>query len=152
MKKGHALSLALLFFAAVFISAQSLEDNEDYRKSLEFADLSQKALDNGQYTEAVEYARKAQEHAALALERITVRNKPDTGLAAYYEVKKNPNNPECLWNIAGYDFVYGDPYQWRRLYEANRDTFPDPDNPDWIEPGQVLRIPSINNEKREGTR
>jgi nucleoid-associated protein YgaU len=149
MKKRYAFSAALLFFASVFISAQSLEDNEDYMKSLELADLSRKALDNGQYTEAVEYARKSQEHAALALHHIT---ESDTGLAAYYEVKNNPGNPDCLWNIAGYDFVYGDPYQWRRLYEANRDTFPDPDNPDWIEPGQILRIPSINNEKRAGTR
>jgi hypothetical protein len=64
----------------------------------------------------------------------------------------NPVNPDCLWNIAGFDFVYGDPYQWKRLYDANRDTFPDPNNPDWIEPGQILKIPPIGNERREGTR
>jgi nucleoid-associated protein YgaU len=148
MKKGYVFLLLMLFWASVFTGAQSLEDNEDYQRALEFVGLSQEALDSGRYTEAEEYARKAQEYAALALRRITASR----GLAAYYEVKDNPDNPDCLWNIAGYDFVYGDPYQWPRLYEANRDTFPDPDNPDWIEPGQILRIPPIGNEKREGTR
>jgi nucleoid-associated protein YgaU len=33
---------------------------------------------------------------------------------------------------------YGDPQQWRRIYDANRDTVTDPD---LIYPGQVLRIP-----------
>ena len=33
---------------------------------------------------------------------------------------------------------YGDAQQWRRIYEANRDTIKDPD---LIYPGQVVRIP-----------
>jgi nucleoid-associated protein YgaU len=34
--------------------------------------------------------------------------------------------------------VYGDANQWKRIYEANRDTVK---NPDLIHPGQVLKIP-----------
>lgn len=34
---------------------------------------------------------------------------------------------------------YGDAAQWKRIYEANRDTI---DNPDLIHPGQELKIPS----------
>ncbi|MCL2804682.1 MAG: LysM peptidoglycan-binding domain-containing protein [Treponema sp.] len=48
---------------------------------------------------------------------------------------------DCLWNIAGYSWVYGDPWRWRDLYEANKSRMPDPDNPDLIEPGMVLEIP-----------
>ena len=33
---------------------------------------------------------------------------------------------------------YGDPAQWPRIFEANRDTI---QNPDLIYPGQTLRLP-----------
>ena len=45
---------------------------------------------------------------------------------------------ECLWKIAGYEDVYGDPFQWPLIYEANRDQIKDPD---LIYPGQVFTIP-----------
>lgn len=48
---------------------------------------------------------------------------------------------DCFWNIAGYSWVYNDPWQWRKLYEANKSKLPDPNNPDLIEPGMVLDIP-----------
>jgi nucleoid-associated protein YgaU len=231
MKKRYALLLILLFFAVFFVSAQSLENNEYYKKSVEFAGLSQSALDNGQYVEADDYARKSQEYAELSrqyIERMRLAYRarsayvaakaridkarqmnlsrrdgdlwqeasrvfaaatmefnaedyaksipdsqqvvallrdfealfsrsatdtaPGAALAAFYEVKLNRSRRDCLWRIAGFSFVYGDPYQWRRLYEANRDTFPDPNNPNWIEPGMILKIPSIKGEVREGSR
>lgn len=34
---------------------------------------------------------------------------------------------------------YGDAGEWRRIYEANRDQI---DNPDLIQPGQELKIPT----------
>ena len=33
---------------------------------------------------------------------------------------------------------YGDAQQWRKIYDANRDTI---QNPDLIHPGQTLRLP-----------
>jgi nucleoid-associated protein YgaU len=45
---------------------------------------------------------------------------------------------ETLEIIAGYWEVYGDPAQWTRLYEANRDKVTDPTN---LEPNIVLTIP-----------
>jgi len=73
------------------------------------------------------------------------------GLPRYYVVRLITDRRDCFWRIAEYDFVYGDPWQWRVLYEANRDNIPDSDNPDWIEPGTILEIPSIAGEHREGT-
>jgi nucleoid-associated protein YgaU len=35
---------------------------------------------------------------------------------------------------------YGDAQQWRRIFEANRDTIKDPD---LIYPGQVFQIPDV---------
>jgi nucleoid-associated protein YgaU len=45
---------------------------------------------------------------------------------------------ETLETIAGYWEVYGDPAQWSRLYEANRDKVKDPYD---IPPGTVIVIP-----------
>lgn len=45
---------------------------------------------------------------------------------------------ETLWEIAGYEHIYGDPTQWRLIFEANRDIL---DHPDALRPGQVLIIP-----------
>ncbi len=70
---------------------------------------------------------------------------------AKYEVLKLPSGKEdCLWNIAGYDFIYGDPWKWKLIYEANRDKMPEADNPDLILPGMILTIPSQGGESRSG--
>jgi hypothetical protein len=71
-------------------------------------------------------------------------------LPAQYTVRTWSALRDCLWNIAGQPWVYGDPFQWRLLYNANRNKFPDPNNPHLIEPGMVLDIPSIRGETRQG--
>lgn len=80
------------------------------------------------------------------------RPAPATGtLPAFYKVRLIPATRDCFWRIAAYPFVYGNPLQWRNLYEANKDKLQDPANPDLIQPGTVLSIPSLSGEKREGT-
>lgn len=46
---------------------------------------------------------------------------------------------DCLWNIAGKMEIYGDPFQWPKIWQANTDKVR---NPDIIFPGQVLMIPA----------
>ena len=72
-------------------------------------------------------------------------------LPAQYVVRTWEGHRDCLYNIAGRPWVYNDEEEWRRLWEANRDSIPDPNNPDLIHPGMVLTIPSIRGEVREGT-
>jgi nucleoid-associated protein YgaU len=71
-------------------------------------------------------------------------------LPARYTVRTWQGDRDCLWNIAGYPWVYNDPWQWRRLYEANRSKLVDDANPDLILPEMVLDIPSFRGEVREG--
>lgn len=71
-------------------------------------------------------------------------------LPASYQVRLIESQRDCLWRIAEYPFVYGDPWKWRLLYEANKDQLPDPNNPDLILPGMVLTIPSASGEVRQG--
>ncbi len=45
---------------------------------------------------------------------------------------------EFLYKISGYDRIYGDPTQWTKIYEANRDEIKDPN---LIYPEQLFEIP-----------
>jgi nucleoid-associated protein YgaU len=226
MKKQVFVFLIILsVFLGGISYAQSFQDNEYYRKSLEYARLSQSSMDAGEYTVSAEHAVKAQEYAELSrryIERMRLAYQarsayvaaktrmdraermnlakanqelydeasrvfaaataeynaeqyaesiPDSrrviellkdfesrlggassGLAAFYEVKLNPVRRDCFWRIAALDYIYGDPWQWRRIYNANKDILVDPNNPNIIEPGQILKIPSVRGEKRSGTR
>jgi predicted RNA-binding protein with PUA-like domain len=71
-------------------------------------------------------------------------------LPAQYLVRTWQAVRDCLWNIAGYPWVYNDPTLWRRIYDANRSKLPNIDNPDFILPAVILDIPSIRGEQREG--
>jgi hypothetical protein len=61
-----------------------------------------------------------------------------------------PGNRNCFWSIAGYSFIYNDPFKWKIIYEANKSKLLKLDNPRLIHVGQLFEIPSIANEKREG--
>jgi nucleoid-associated protein YgaU len=75
---------------------------------------------------------------------------PGGVLPAQYLVRTWDSLRDCLWNIAGQPWAYGDSFKWRILYEANREKLPNPRNPNLIEPGTVLDIPSIQGELRRG--
>jgi len=71
-------------------------------------------------------------------------------LPAQYTVRPWAIYRDSLWDIAGRAWAFNDPWQWRRLYEANRARMPQPGNPDLITPGMILDIPSIRGETRQG--
>ncbi len=98
------------------------------------------------YVKSLETSRKA-----LDVLSVIKYVAPEGGKPAYYMVRLLPGNTDCLWNIAGYDFIYGDPWQWKKLYEANKEKLPEMDNPHLILPEMLLKIPSLKGEKRSGT-
>ena len=55
-----------------------------------------------------------------------------------YTVGTWAENRDCLWNISGRAEIYGDPFQWPKIWQANTDLIK---NPDVIQPGWVLQIP-----------
>jgi nucleoid-associated protein YgaU len=118
-------------------------DSDLYNSAFGFFTDSKADFDVKKYDDSLEKSQKVIE----LLKDI----KGGSMLPAFYEVILNVESRDCLWKIAGYDFVYGDPYKWPKLYEANRNILKEPDNPDLIFPGQILRIPSIKGELREGT-
>jgi nucleoid-associated protein YgaU len=73
-----------------------------------------------------------------------------TTLPKYYKVQPRRQKYESLWTIAGDPAIYNNSYHWRELYLANRNKLPNPTNPNLIQPGMVLEIPSLDGEHREG--
>ncbi len=69
------------------------------------------------------------------------------GFASAQQVERTPPAThevvagETLWDLARR--FYGNPWEWRRIYEANQDRIRDPDV---ILPGQVLTIPDLRSE------
>lgn len=55
-----------------------------------------------------------------------------------YIVRPWRESRDCLWNIAGQSEVYGDPFHWPKIWQANTDLIR---NPDIILPGWELSIP-----------
>jgi hypothetical protein len=45
---------------------------------------------------------------------------------------------ECLWIVAGYEDIYGDPIKWPRLWRGNRELIEDPD---WVLAGWEIAVP-----------
>ena len=62
-----------------------------------------------------------------------------------YKVSKG----DTLSTIAARSDIYGDAGKWKKIYEANKETIKDPSR---VYPGQVLRIPTLEEETRKGSR
>jgi len=88
--------------------------------------------------------------SALAVIAILAEIPAAPVLAAQYRVKTWNGVKDCLWNIAAKKEIYGDPFKWRIIYNANRNKFPIPGNPNVVDPGTLLDIPSIAGEYRAG--
>ena len=217
MKKLISIVLAVFMAASTF--ALSYKNNTYQKLADEYAKKAQVALDAGEYEDAVEYSRLAEENAELSkayIEMMVARKAAEDSITmaknkiawadginaaeaypmAYSAAKENLENAErafaredwdkaaeyaklslasldgvgdksilpeyyivrdwedsgdCFWNIAGRPYIYNDPWQWKELYNANKDLLEDPSNPNVIEPGITLKIPSIKGEVRSGT-
>ncbi len=58
-----------------------------------------------------------------------------------YKVRLIPERRDCLWRIAEYDYIYGNPWKWPVIFKANKNQIT---NPDLIYPGQVFEIPGLD--------
>jgi nucleoid-associated protein YgaU len=132
---------------------------EEYQNASQFFDQAQELFAQESYQESIQAARNTisalqnvepPQQTAEADRQQASEQEDDETLPRYYTVRLIPERRDCFWRIAEYEFVYDDPWKWRKLYEANKEKLADPANPDLIHPGTVLRIPSIDGEEREG--
>jgi nucleoid-associated protein YgaU len=126
-----------------------------YNNASEIFAAAENQFNNEDYESSYVDSRRVIELLAGIDPRFVPRDNADEGsgaLAANYRVKEFPGNEDCLWKIASYSYIYGDAGKWRHIYDANKDAFPEPENPNLILPGMILKIPSIQGEVRSGTR
>ena len=123
------------------LSAENSFDDEDFGEALKFAN------------EAVDYANQCINKTQKAIEDDTKKGDlPDTyegltiGDGPYwvwktYTVRLIPERRDCLWRIAEYDYIYGNPWKWPLIFKANMNRIKDED---LIYPGQVFDIPKLD--------
>jgi hypothetical protein len=147
----------------------SLLNNKYLLENNRLIGLAEKNHAEGKYDDAVKYAQESVKYAQMSDDWIATQKKvkeTDKAVAAVQETVPAPAIPpdtpaqylvrswqatkDCLWNIAAKPQIYGNPYQWKVLYNANKAKLPEPDNPNLIHPGMILDIPSIKGETRSG--
>jgi len=89
--------------------------------------LKEKAA--GNYAKAMDYFTEAQRYIEIY---------KSYAVKGVYTVRLIPDRRDCLWRIAEYADIYGDPYKWPNIWRRNRKLI---QNPDLIYPGWQLVIP-----------
>jgi hypothetical protein len=120
----------------------------EYKEGKDYYETSLEAQSNGDWNDAISTASNA--IVLLTFTDIAEPINEPPVLPGQYVIRSWASSKDCLWNIAGRSWVYGDSKKWKVLYFANKSKLPKPDNPDLIEPGMVLEIPSLWGETRQG--
>ena len=89
--------------------------------------LKEKAA--GNYGKALDYFNESQRYIDIY---------KSFAVKGVYTVRLIPDRRDCLWRIAEYPEIYGDPYRWPNIWRRNRKLI---QNPDLIYPGWQLVIP-----------
>jgi nucleoid-associated protein YgaU len=117
---------------------------EEYSQAESYYEISLAARAAEDWNGAIEAANRVVDILAY------IESPDGKSLPAQYTVRNWATTKDCLWNIAGRSWAYSDPFKWQLIYNANKDKMPEAGNPDLIEPGMVLDIPSIKGEVRQG--
>jgi len=83
----------------------------------------------GNYAKSLDYFNEAQRYIDVY---------KSYAVKGVYTVRLIPDRRDCLWRIAEYKEIYGDPYRWPSIWRRNRKLI---QNPDLIYPGWQLVIP-----------
>lgn len=83
----------------------------------------------GNYGKALDYFNEAQRYVDIY---------KSYAVKGVYTVRLIPDRRDCLWRIAEYKDIYGDPFKWPNIWRRNRKLI---QNPDLIYPGWQLVIP-----------
>jgi len=142
-----AIAAAKRYLDKAVASGVSARFPQEYSEAENWYKESAKARDIEEWDVAVVAANKV----AQLLEGLgSSASSAPAALPATYTVRPWSVSKDSFWNIAGMAWAYGNPHLWRTLYNANKSKLPDPNNPDMLEPGIVLDIPSIKGELRQG--
>jgi nucleoid-associated protein YgaU len=109
------------------LADESGEDLLTQAKELWTLGLQEEA--KGNYTQAQDYYQEAIRYIEVY---------KSYAVKGVYTVRLIPDRRDCLWRISEYDFIYGNPQLWPKIWRRNRKLI---QNPDLIFPGWLLVIP-----------
>jgi nucleoid-associated protein YgaU len=159
MKTRLIISVLVVLLLAPLVAAQTTAGDPHLAKAVELRAQAISAYGEGDYDRSAELARQAKAELALIQQAAkapapaapqVAETEAQPPLPASYTVRLIPEDRDCLSKIAGYPFIYGDKNKWTVLYRANKKTLKHPENADIVLPGEVLAIPSIAGEERQG--
>jgi nucleoid-associated protein YgaU len=98
-------------------------------KAKEFYRLGLEEKSKGNYEQAQSYFSESLRYVEIY---------KSYAVKGVYTVRLIPERRDCLWRIAEYPEIYGNPYLWPKIWRRNRKLI---QNPDLIYPGWQLVIP-----------
>ena len=134
-------------YAAKLKNARVRNVGYEWRDTAKIIQEAEQAAEDCENVRAKILADKAEQQASDALDQYNAEKAAMTDSSADTEMPKEDSkyiggylvvSGDNLWNIAGQDSVYGNPYQWPLIYKANSDQIKDAD---LIYPGQYFNIP-----------
>ncbi len=142
-------------YAAKLKNARARNLGYEWRDTAKIIQEAEQAAEECDNVRAKILADKAEEQASDAIAQYNAQSSMEDSTADDdTSVKKNDSpylggylvvSGDNLWNIAGLDSIYGNPYQWPLIYKANAEQIKDAD---LIFPGQYFNIPKAMGAER----
>ncbi|MBN1470916.1 MAG: LysM peptidoglycan-binding domain-containing protein [Syntrophaceae bacterium] len=124
----YALTGLLLLSFMTFVNAQETPETQSPQETREIQDTPE--TQSTQETQEIQGTSEKQDTKDIKEIQETNRELIKNGIKEYTAVKG-----DTLWSIAKKEL--NDPFMWSAIWKEN----PDIDNPRWIYPGQIIRIP-----------
>lgn len=137
-------------YAAKLKNARARNLGADWEENAKIIEEAEKAAADCENVRAKILANKAEDAAAAAIKAMQMA--PVEEVAEPAPVEESPYlggylvvSGDNLWNIAGQDTVYSNPFMWPLIYKANSGQIKDAD---LIYPGQYFYIPKAKGNDR----
>jgi hypothetical protein len=137
-------------YAAKLKNARARNLGADWEENAKIIEEAEQAAADCENVRAKILANKAEDAAASAIEAQMAATESET--VAVVVVEESPYiggylvvSGDNLWNIAGQDTVYSNPFMWPLIYKANSGQIKDAD---MIHPGQYFYIPKARGAER----
>ena len=142
---GATAEVRNAIYAAKLKNARTRNLGLEWRETAKIIETAEKAAEECNNARALILANKAEDeasdaiaafHASQGTTEVEEAAPVAEGMDSYLVVEG-----DNLWNIAGKDSVYGNPYQWPLIYKANSGQIKDAD---LIYAGQFFEIPKAS--------
>jgi hypothetical protein len=137
-------------YAAKLKNARARNLGADWEENAKIIEEAEQAAADCENVRAKILANKAEDAAAAAIEAQMAATESET--VTIVVVDESPYiggylvvSGDNLWNIAGQDTVYSNPFMWPLIYKANSGQIKDAD---MIHPGQYFYIPKARGAER----